>query len=471
MKILVIGGGPAGYVSAIRAAQLGAEVILVEKNELGGTCLNRGCVPTKSLLSDLKLILAAKKMGIAKSESKESFDILQTIMDRKVDCIRYTIQGVRKLLESHKINIINDEADFISPKKVILKGQKNKKSIISPDKVILTPGSKPKYLHSIRSDGERIITSDEALNIKIIPSQITIIGAGYIGVEFACIYNMLGSKVNVVEIDEQILPGIDTEISKYLLRYLTQQGITLYTGSKVKDIDDTGEIMKLIIETNKILKTLDSETILLSVGREPNLGNINYDKANIDINQGGIKVNEYLETTNNNIFAAGDAVGGPLLAYVASEQGVIAADNAMGNKRTSVIQTIPVCIFSSPEISSVGLSENEARKKNYISVGRFPFRSNPKAIILGATDGMIKVITNRDDSTILGIHIIGCDADSLISAASIIVNQKLKIRDAVEVLQVHPSSGEAMREAFMDINKTAIHMPKIIFKTRGMLQK
>ena len=462
MKIIVVGGGPAGYVSAIRAAQRGGEVTLIEKDEIGGACLNRGCIPTKSLLFDLKLILAAKKVGITKSESTDNFDLLQMVMDRKVNCIKKTTQGVRMLLNSYKVNIISNEADFISPKQIVLKGQKDTESIISPDKVILAPGSKPKILPLLRSDGVSIITSDEALSIKRIPSEITIIGAGYIGVELAAIYNMLGSKVSVVEIDEQILPGMDTEIARYLLTCMTQQGITFYTGANVKDIDDKGELKRLIIETKQNVKTLSSETILLAVGREPNLSNIQYDKANIDINQSGIQVNQNLETTNNNIYAAGDAVGGHLLAYVASEQGIIAAENAMGIKRNIAIQTIPVCVFSSPEVSSVGLSENEARKKFNISVGRFPFSSNPKAIINGATKGIIKVIANRDDSTILGIHIIGCDAESLISAASLIVSQKIRIEDVVEILQVHPSSGEAMREAFMDIKKMAIHMPKMI---------
>ncbi len=461
MKIMVIGGGPAGYVSAIRAAQLGGEVTLIEKEEIGGTCLNRGCIPTKSLLSDLKLILAAKKMGITKSEPTDNFDLLQMVMERKINCIRKTTQGVRMLLNSYKVNIISGAADFISPEQIVLKGQKDKQLIFSPDKVILTPGSKPKILPSLRPDGVTIITSDEALNIRKIPSEITIIGAGYIGVELAAVYNMLGSKVTVVEIDEQILPGMDAEIARYLLTCMTQQGITFHTGAKIKDITDREESTRLTIETKENVKTLSSETILLSVGREPNLSNIHYDKANIDISQSGIQVNRNLQTTNSNIYAAGDAVGGYLLAYVASEQGIIAAENAMGIKRNLAIQTIPVCVFSSPEVSSVGLSENEARKKFNISVGRFPFSSNPKAIIHGATNGIIKIIANRDDSTILGIHIIGCDAESLISAASLIVSQKVKLEDVVEILQVHPSSAEAMREAFMDIKKMAIHMPKI----------
>ncbi len=272
---------------------------------------------------------------------------------------------------------------------------------------------------------------------------------------------MLGSKVNVVEVDEQILPGMDTEVARYLLRCMTQRGITFYNNTIIKDIDDKSDSWNLTIETNDNIKTLSSETILLSVGREPNLSNIQYAKANIDIRRSGIQVNQNLKTTNNNVYAAGDAVGGPLLAYVASEQALVAADNVMGAKRDIAITTIPVCVFSSPAVSSVGLSEVEARKKFNISIGRFPFSSNPKAIIHGDTEGMIKVIANKNDSIILGIHIIGCDADSIISTASLIVDKKMKIEDIVEILQIHPSSGEALKEAFMDINKMAIHIPKI----------
>jgi dihydrolipoamide dehydrogenase len=460
MEILVVGGGPAGYFAAIRAAQLNAHVTLVERGEVGGTCLNRGCIPTKSLLSDLKIFRSAEKSDFITPKASSDFDLLDKVMENKQSRVQNIVSGVRLLIKSYNINIVNAEADFSSASQIVLKHQNGQIEKVYPKKSILCLGSKPKVLPGFHFDGDTIISSDEALDINNLPSEITIIGGGYIGAEFATIYNLLGSKVNLVEMESQILPGIDQEISRYLTRCFALQGINVFTSAKVLDLNSGSNQVVLTIETPKEKKELRSEKLLVSVGREANL-NMDFAATKIALKNGYLKTDPYLKTTADNIYAAGDATGGALLAYVASEEGILAAENAVGMKNKVEARTLPVCVFSQPGVAYVGLTEKEARRDYAIKVGRFPFRSNPKAIIQGEKDGMIKVISCKESDTVLGIHIIGCDADTLVSAAAVVVDQKLKVSEFSKMLQIHPSSSEALKEAFLDVNKIGIHVPKI----------
>jgi dihydrolipoamide dehydrogenase len=458
-KVIVIGGGPGGYVAAIRAAQLGAKVTLVEKDKIGGTCLNRGCIPTKTLLQDAKILRLLGSSTVFQSLLNEKFNPLELMMDRKEKLVQDLVKGVEGLLESHRITVKQAQADLLKPNQVVLLQHDGKKETIEADAMILAPGSKSKTLSNITPDGERIITSDEALEIKKVPREMVIVGGGYIGVEFATIFNALGSNVTIVEILDNVLLGLEDELVRNLRRFLERDGVKILTKSNVEDLRPAGEGLKLTVNTPQGVQEFAAEKLLLAVGRGPNL-NLDFKKAGVEISKEGIRVNRRMETTTPHIYAIGDAIGGTLLAHVAMEEGVVAAENVMGIGHEIEDHLIPLCIFTYPEIASIGLTEKEAKEKGAVKVGRFPFRSNPTALISGENDGLIKVVVDREDDKILGVHIIGHEASTLISIASFLIKQNIKAREFSRIIQAHPTTPEALKEAFLDADGLAIHLLK-----------
>jgi dihydrolipoamide dehydrogenase len=458
-KVVIIGGGPGGYVAAIRAAQLGAKVTLIEKDKIGGTCLNRGCIPTKALLHDAKTIRSLRRSPVFQPLLNEKLNPIGLMMARKNKVVQELVKGVELLLESRRVTVQHAQADLLKQNQVVLLYGDGKKETLEGDEIVLAPGSKSKNLSSITPDGEKIITSDEALEIKDIPREIVIIGGGYIGVEFATVFNALGSKVTIVEILDNILPGLEDELVRNLRRFLERDGVTILTKSRVEDLHPMDEGMRLAVNTPQGVQKVEAEKLFLAVGRSPNL-NLDFPKAGVEISSTGIQVNRRMETTTPHIYAIGDAVGGTLLAHVAMEEGVVAAENAMGIPHEIKEHLIPLCIFTDPEIASIGLTEKEARQKGAVKVGRFPFRSNPTAVISGEIDGLIKVIVNREDDKILGVHIIGHDASNLISIVSSLMKQNIKAKEFARLIQAHPTTPEALKEAFLDADGSAIHLPK-----------
>ncbi len=462
-KVIIIGGGPGGYVAAIRAGQLGAKVTLIEKDRIGGTCLNRGCIPTKSLLSDVKLLRSLKQSPVFQSLYLEGFDPLKSMMDRKEKVVEELVKGVEMLLQSHRVTVKYGHADLSGSHQIILFDGKEEKGTLEADAIILAPGSKSKNLPDITPDGEKIITSDEALTLKKIPEAIVIIGGGYIGIEFATIFNTLGSKVTVVEILENILPGLEGELVRNLRRFLERDGIKILTKSKIEDFRSVEDGSRMTVRTPQGIESIGAEKVFLAVGRIPNL-DLDFLKAGVEFSSAGIRVNRRMEATTPHIYAIGDAIGGTLLAHVAMEEGVVAAENAMGIDRQMEDDPIPICIFTYPEVASIGLTEKEAKEKGEIKTGRFPFRSNPAALISGETEGLIKVIVDRENDKILGVHIIGREASTLISIASSLMGQGVKSKEFSRFIQAHPTSPEALKEAFLDVDAMAIHLPKPLRK-------
>jgi len=458
-RVIVIGGGPGGYVAAIRAAQLGAKVTLIEKEKIGGTCLNRGCIPTKALLHDAKMIRSLRGSPVFQSLLNEKFDPIELMMDRKKKVVQELVKGVEMLLESYRVTVKHGQADLLKPNQVVLLYRDGKKETLEGNEIVLATGSKSKTLSNITPDGGKIITSDEALEMKKIPREIAIIGGGYIGVEFATMLNILGSKVTIVEILDNILPGLEDELVRNLRRFLERDGVNILTKSKVENLQSMDEGLRLTVNTPQGVQEVAAEKLLLAVGRSPNLG-LDFTKGGIEFSPVGIRVNQRMETTTPHIYAVGDAVGGTLLAHVAMEEGVVAAENAMGIDREIEDYLISLCIFTYPEIASIGLTEKEAKGKGAVKVGRFPFRSNPTAVISGETDGLIKVIAGREDDKILGVHIIGHDASTLISIASSMMEQNVKAREFARFIQAHPTTPEALKEAFLDVDGLAIHLPR-----------
>ncbi len=458
-RVVVIGGGPGGYVAAIRAAQLGAKVTLIEKDKIGGTCLNRGCIPTKALLYDAKMLRLLRSSPVFESLLNERLSPLESMMNRKNKVVQDIVKGVEILLDSHRVTVKHAQADLLGPHQVILSYGEEKKETIDADAIILAPGSKSKTLSNIKPDGDKIITSDEALEIKKIPREMVIIGGGYIGVEFATIFNALGSKVTIVEILDNILPGLEEELVRNLRRFLERDGIKVLTKSSVEEIRSAGEELRLTVNTPQGAQDILGEKLLLAVGRDPNL-ELDFPKAGVEISSAGIRVNRQMETSGPHIYAIGDSTGGTLLAHVAMEGGVVAAENAMGMEREIEDHLIPLCVFTYPEIASIGLTEKEARSKGQIKIGRFPFRSNPTAVISGETEGLIKIVVGQEDDKILGVHIIGHDASSLVSIASTLMGQNVKVGEFSRLIQAHPTTPEALKEAFLDVDGLAIHLPR-----------
>jgi len=333
------------------------------------------------------------------------------------------------------------------------------KEIIASNAIILAPGSKSRGLPSIFPDGDKIITSDDALRTKRMPSEIVIVGGGYIGVEFATIFNALGSTVTIVEILDTILPGLEGELVRNLRRVLEKDSVRVMTQSSIENIVPFGEGLKLTVKTPQGIQEVMADKLLVAVGRTPNL-DLNFGKAGVEVTSAGVRVNHRMETTVPNIYAIGDATGGVMLAHVAMEEGVIAAENIMGMDRDKENQLIPLCIFTYPEIASIGLTEKEAKARGEIKIGRFPFRSNPKAVISGETEGLIKAVVDRKTDKILGVHIIGHEASTLISIASSLMRQDVKAREFSKIIQAHPTTPEALKEAFLDADGMAIHLPK-----------
>jgi len=456
-RIVVIGGGPGGYVAAIRAAQLGARVTLIEKDRIGGTCLNRGCIPTKSLLHDAKLLRSLKKSPVFKFDPPHPSDLLKSMMERKEKVVGELVKGIELLLNSYRVEVIRGEAHLLNSEQVEIVREDKERLTLKGDTLLLATGSIPKILPPLLPDREKIMTSDDALELQEIPKEMVIVGGGYIGVEFATLFHTLGSKVTIVEILERILPGVEEELVRNLRRFLEGEGIRIFTGSSVEELRPDGRSLSLKIKTTKERMEIRCEKVLLAIGRVPNMAP-NLTQIGIENTPQGINVNTYLETTLPGVYAFGDVIGEVMLAPLAMEQGIVAGENAMGFKRQWKRPFIPLCIFSYPEIASVGLTEKEAKERGPIKIGRFPFRSNPKAILSGEPEGWIKVIASQEEETILGIHILGPEANILASVALTMMGEK--IGEFTQFIQAHPTLPEALKEACLDVDGLAIHLPK-----------
>jgi dihydrolipoamide dehydrogenase len=381
------------------------------------------------------------------------------MMERKEKVVRELVKGVEMLLESHRVTLESARAELLGPNQVGLLYGSGEKEVINGDAVILAPGSKSKSLPGISPDGDKIITSDHALKTEKIPSEIIIVGGGYIGVEFATLFSALGSKVTIVEILDSILPRLEGELVRNLRRVLEKDNVRVLTQSSIEAIDPFGETLKLSLKTQQGVQKVTADKLLVAVGRAPNL-DLDFGKAGVEVTSAGVRVNHRMETRVSNVYAIGDATGGTMLAHVAMEEGVIAAENIMGRGRGKENPLIPLCIFTYPEIASIGLTEKEGKARGEIKIGRFPFRSNPKAVISGEAEGLIKVVADRETDKILGVHIIGHDASTLISIACSLMSQGVILKEFSGIIQAHPTSSEALKEAFLDADGMAIHLPK-----------
>ncbi len=454
VDLLVIGGGPGGYVAAIRAAQLGLKVTLIEKDNLGGTCLNRGCIPTKSYFQNAGLLNTLQNSQDFNIRVENITFSLKDAKERKDAIVNNLITGIKQLLKANGVDVIAGVASFIDAKTIIVNG-----AIITAENIIIATGSEPATLSVKGIDAKKVITSDELLEFTEVPRRLAIIGGGVIGLEFACIFNAFGSEVTVFEYLPTVLSVIDSEIAKRMNIFLKKQGITVHASTAVQEIIANEESLIVKAAGKKHLVEAEADYVLVASGRKPYTSELNLDKIGLITEDNFIKVDSNMETNIEGIYAIGDVIGGQMLAHVASEEGIAVVEKIVNNQDIDFNHhAVPSCIFTFPEIATVGLSEEQAKVRNInYKVGKFPFSANGKAMTIGETDGLVKVIADEND-VIIGVHIIGPHASDLILEGLVLVQNKMTTTEVKDTIHPHPTLGETIAEAILDINEQAIHL-------------
>jgi len=462
-KIAIIGAGPGGYVAAIRAAQLGAKVTVIEDVEVGGTCLNRGCIPTKTLVATTEVYEKIKEAASFGIELEGGARVnVPKVMERQGKVIGTLVKGIRGLFKMHGIELIEGRGAFVDNRtiEVTPKGGGDKVTV-KADKVIIATGSRPAEIPTFPFDHEKIISSDDAICFKEVPRRILIVGAGVIGCEFACIFKGMGAEeVTMVELLPRCLTTEDADISELMAKELKKKKIKLITNSKIEKVavNADGTVTSFIEGGTEIV----SDQVLVSIGRALNTQGLNLDKAGVNLGKRGeIAVNEYLETSAPGIYGIGDVIGGILLAHVASAEGLVAVENIMhGNVRKMDYRVVPAGVFTIPEIGSVGLREHEAHAKGIkIKVGKFQMRGLGKAQAMNELAGMVKVIADADTDKVLGVHIMGAHSTDFIHEAAIAMALGATTKQVAETIHSHPTLAESVMEAMEDVHGMAVHVP------------
>jgi len=457
--IAVIGGGPAGYVAAITAAQQGQNVLLITEGPLGGTCLNEGCMPTKSLLESAdtyELVKNAENLGIRLSSKSIEIE-WSVVQQKKEEIVRTLVQGIQYLMKKNKIRLIQGSASFITNQRLrINNGEQQEEVEVS--KVIVASGSEPISLPFAPFDGEWVIHSGQAMSLPSIPSSLLIIGGGVIGCEFASIYSRMGTKVTVVEMGKQLLPSEDPDIAEILHRKLADDGVTIHTSTSVTDLNlDKKQI--LIQFQYGTIQDLQADYVLVAIGRKPRVHGLGIEGIGVDFSKQGIAVDEYMQTNIPSIYACGDVIGGIQLAHVAFHEGRVAALNACDQAEIVNYRAVPRCIYTSPEIASVGLTEEQARQQyGDIKVGEFPFSANGKARISNETIGKVKVLVEPQYNEILGISIVGPHATELIGQGTIMLHAEITTDVLENLIMAHPTLSESIHEALLSTSGHAVHV-------------
>ena len=460
MKVAILGAGPGGYVAALKLAQLGAEVTVIESAEVGGTCLNRGCIPTKTILASSEMYAKTKELEAFGIDTTGSITPnMQKILERKNKVVSTQVKGIRGLFKNWGVVLKEGTGTFISPKEIKITLKDSPEETVTADAFIIATGSRPAQIPTFPFDGKNIISSTEALELKEIPKSLLIVGAGVIGCEFACIYSELGSEVTIVELLPRAVSTEDEAVSKLLEKELKKKKIKLITEIKVEKVEVRDDGVHTFLSNGK---ELIAEKVLVSIGRAFNTNGIGLENAGVFTGtRKEIPVNEKLQTNVPHIYAIGDVTGGILLAHVASKQGLIAAENIMGADKKFDQSIVPAAIFTSPEIGSVGLREHQAKEKGLdYTTGEFQFRALGKAHAMGEISGFIKIIAEKKSDKILGAHIIGPHASDLIHEFAVAMHGGLTVKDIAETIHAHPTLSEGLMEASEDVHNMAIHAPK-----------
>jgi dihydrolipoamide dehydrogenase len=455
--IAVIGGGPGGYVAALKAGQLGASTAIIEQSHLGGTCLNNGCIPSKALLASAELlhhIQHAGELGVEVGPAKANWEKIQARKDKVLATLR---GGIKGLLTARKVSIFQGSAVLDGPGKIAVKKAGGAAEQITADKVILASGSIPSRIPGWPADANIVCTSDEALHWKTLPQRLLIVGGGVIGCEFACMMQAMGVDVTVVEMLPQILPNMDAQIAELLTKIFTKRGIKVHVGVKIEQMHVTPAGGAKATLGNG--QAVEADRVLVATGRRPNTAELNLASVGITPDRGFVRVDDRMQTPVRGYYCIGDANGRCLLAHAASAHGIVAVENALGHDRV-FDAPIPNCVYTFPEIASVGMTAEEARAKGLpVSVGNFPLAFLGKAMAVSDTEGFVKVIRNRETNQLLGVHMIGHNATECIAAAGALLHQKVTVEAVAETVFAHPTISESIKEAAEDALSMALHLP------------
>jgi len=466
--LVILGGGTGGYVAAIRASQLGLKTAIVEKGKLGGTCLHKGCIPSKALLRSAEVLATVKKgeeFGVETTDVKLNF---LNVQKRKQAIVDQLHQGVQQLMKKGKIDIYEGFGRILGPSIFspmpgtisveMNNGEENE--MLIPKNVMIATGSRPRSLDGLDIDGEYILSSDEALELTKLPQSIMIVGGGVIGIEWASMLSDFGVDVTLIEYADRILPTEDKEISKEMNRLMTKKGVKIYTSTKVlPETLNKENGVTIQAESKGEEKEFSAEKMLVSVGRKPNVEGIGLENTEIQIEEGYINTNKFYQTKESHIYAIGDVIGGLQLAHVASHEGIIAVEHMAGKNPLPMDHAlISKCIYSSPEVASVGYTEDEAKEKGYnVKLGKFPFKAIGKALVYGESDGFVKLVVDKETDDILGVHMIGPHVTDMISEAGLAMVLDATPWEVSHTIHPHPTLSEVMGEAALAVDGKAIH--------------
>jgi len=462
--LVIIGTGPGGYVCAVRAAQLGMKVAVVEKNAtLGGTCLNIGCMPSKALLHASELFEEAAhsfaKMGISVSSPKLD---LPTMMSFKQQGIDGNVKGVEYLMKKNKIDVIVGRGRIIGAGKVEVTGGDGQPKIVEAKSIVIATGSDVARLKGIEIDEKRIVSSTGALSLDQVPGKLLVVGAGVIGLELGSVWRRLGAEVTVVEFLDRILPGMDGEVAKQFQRILEKQGFAFKLGAKVTGVDTTGNRLVAKVEpaAGGDAQSIEADVVLVCIGRVPYTEGLGLREAGVALdNRGRVQIDTHFATSVKGIYAIGDVVAGPMLAHKAEDEGVACAEILAGKAGHVNYDTIPGVVYTTPEVSVVGKTEEELKQAGVAySVGKFPFTANGRSKVNQTTDGFVKILADAKTDRVLGVHIIGREAGEMIHEAAVLMEFGGSAEDLARTCHAHPTRSEAVKEAALAVGKRAIHM-------------
>lgn len=452
--VIVIGAGPGGYVSAIRAAQLGAKTALIERNKIGGTCLNWGCIPTKALYYSAKALEAAKhaaEFGVNVGEV--SFDLSKAV-ERKDGVVKKLVGGIEQLLKGNKVEVIRGDG-FVEAAGKVRVTKADGVEELSSRSIIIATGSEPALIPAFNIDRKNVLTSTEMLDIKKVPESLLIIGGGVMGCEFASMFSSFGSKVMIVELLPTILSTEDKMVSRVIAKRYKETGVQVLTEVQVESVTAEDGRVKTTLKDGREFIT---EKVMVAIGRSFNSAGIGLDKLGVAVEKGRIAVDDHMETSVKGIYAIGDVTGKMLLAHVASVQGIVAANNALGKDARMDYSVIPAGIFTDPEIASVGLREKEAEEKGIeVAVGRFPYAASGKAMGMGETEGFVQIVSDPATDKVLGCSIVGAHATDLIGEVALAMKTGATVKDITETIHAHPTLPEIVMEAAEDVHGMAIH--------------
>jgi len=458
--VAVIGAGPGGYVAALRAAQLGLRAVVIEKEFVGGTCLNIGCIPSKALLESSHLLAEIRRasvFGIKVEGVEVDFAAMQK---HKAKVVKTLTTGVRGLLRKHKVELIEGTARFAERGVIEVEKPDGSRDVVRATSTIIATGSVEAELRGVPFDGEVVVSSRGALDFESVPESLVVVGGGYIGLEMSSVYARLGARVTVLEMMERVLPEMDRELGESATKLLGEQGLDLRLGARVTGVEVAEGRAKVAFTVGEASETIEADRVLVSIGRRPATSGLGLEAIGLATDERGfIEVDHGMRTAVAGVYAIGDVVPTPMLAHVAMDEGVVAAECVAGQDAAMEYDAIPAVVFTSPEIASVGLKESEAEARGHaLRVGRFPFRGNGRARARDEVEGWVKVIADADSDAILGVHCIGPDAGHLIHEAVVAMGYGGYAEDLALAVHAHPTLSEAFKEAALAVDGRPLHI-------------